>query len=59
LAKANEPAKQAIRCHTFYKEKIQLLPKRSIQNLKDVSLWYTPGVAEPSKTFFSESGTRV
>lgn len=30
LAKANEPAKRAIRLHTFYKGKVQLLPKCSI-----------------------------
>ncbi len=49
LAKAKEPAKRAIPLHTFYKGKVQLLPKCSIRNLSDFSIWYTPGVAEPCK----------
>lgn len=49
LAKANEPAKRAIRLHAFYKGKVQLIPKCSIQHVSDFSIWYTPGVAEPCK----------
>ncbi len=49
LAKAKEPAKRAIPLHSFYKGKVQLLPKCSIRNLSDFSIWYTPGVAEPCK----------
>jgi len=49
LAKAKEPAKRAIPLHSFYKGKVQILPKCSIRNVRDFSIWYTPGVAEPCK----------
>ena len=47
LAKAKKPAAEALRLHTFYNGKIQILPKCRVQNLNDFSIWYTPGVAAP------------
>ena len=47
LAKANMPAEEALRLHTFYNGKVQIVPKCRVQNLKDFSIWYTPGVAAP------------
>ena len=49
LAKAQRPAQQAPRFHAFYKGKIQIMPKCAIRGLDDFSIWYTPGVAEPSR----------
>ena len=49
LAKAQKPAEKALRLHSFYKGKVQLLPKCRIQDLSDFSIWYTPGVAAPCR----------
>lgn len=45
----NKPAEDALRLHPFYKGKIQTLPKCAIRDLRDFSVWYTPGVAAPCK----------
>jgi len=49
LKKANLPAKKANKWHEFYKGKIELFPKCSINSFDDFAVWYTPGVAEPCK----------
>jgi len=49
LAKANQPARDALRLHPFYRGKVQMLPKCPIQGLDDFAVWYTPGVAAPCK----------
>ncbi|MCE4599321.1 MAG: NADP-dependent malic enzyme [Desulfurococcales archaeon] len=35
--------------HKFYGGKIETIPKVPIRRLKDFAIWYTPGVAEPSR----------
>ncbi len=35
--------------HRRYKGKIEIIPKVPIRDLQDLSIWYTPGVAGPSK----------
>ncbi len=45
LAKANKPAKEALRLHPYYKGKIQIVPKCSIWDFDAFGVWYTPGVA--------------
>jgi malate dehydrogenase (oxaloacetate-decarboxylating) len=40
---------EAVRLHAFYKGKIQVVPKCPIQNPRDFSIWYTPGVAASCK----------
>ncbi len=35
--------------HAQYRGKIQVLPKVPVKDRKDLSIWYTPGVAEPCK----------
>ncbi len=35
--------------HAQYRGKIQVLPKVPVKGRKDLSIWYTPGVAEPCK----------
>lgn len=49
LAKAEQPSKDAIRLHPFYKGKIEVLPKCRIRDFNDFAIWYTPGVATPCK----------
>ena len=35
--------------HRFYKGKIEVMPKVPVRGMDDFSIWYTPGVAEPSR----------
>ena len=49
LAKAEQPSKDALRLHPFYKGKIGVTPKCRIRNFEDFAIWYTPGVAAPCK----------
>lgn len=47
LAKAEQPSKDAMRLHPFYKGKIEVIPKCRIRDFHDFAIWYTPGVAKP------------
>jgi malate dehydrogenase (oxaloacetate-decarboxylating) len=47
--KAKEPARIANAWHSFFKGKIEVMPKCSITDYQNFSVWYTPGVAEPCK----------
>lgn len=47
LAKAEQPSKDAMRLHPFYKGKIEVIPKCRIRDFNDFAIWYTPGVASP------------
>ena len=49
LSRAQEPAKIAMKLHPFYRGKMQTLPRCAIRNFDDLSVWYTPGVAEPCR----------
>jgi malate dehydrogenase (oxaloacetate-decarboxylating) len=49
LAKAKQPALDAMRLHPFYKGKLAVTPKCRIRDFNDFAIWYTPGVAEPCK----------
>lgn len=49
LAKAKQPAKDAMKLHPFYKGKIQVTSKCCIRSLDDFAIWYTPGVAAPCR----------
>jgi malate dehydrogenase (oxaloacetate-decarboxylating) len=49
LAKARQPALDAMRLHPFYKGKLAVTPKCRIRDFNDFAIWYTPGVAEPCK----------
>ncbi len=49
LAKAEKPAKDAMILHPFYKGKIQIALRASVESFKDFAIWYTPGVAEPCR----------
>ncbi len=50
LAKAEQPSKDAMRLHPFYRGKIEVIPKCRIRDFQDFAIWYTPGVAAPCKT---------
>ncbi|HET9215386.1 MAG TPA: NADP-dependent malic enzyme, partial [Terriglobia bacterium] len=45
MAKTQTYEDEAVRLHALYKGKIQVVPKCPIQNRRDFSIWYTPGVA--------------
>jgi len=49
LAKAQQPSKDAMRLHPFYRGKIEVIPKCRIRSFDDFGIWYTPGVAAPCK----------
>ena len=49
LAKAEQPSKDAMRLHPFYRGKIEVIPKCRIRDFNDFAIWYTPGVAAPCK----------
>ena len=45
LAKATQPAKDAMVLHPFYRGKVEVTLKCCVRNLDDFAIWYTPGVA--------------
>lgn len=47
LAKAQQPSKDAMRLHPFYKGKVGVTLKCRIRSFDDFAIWYTPGVAAP------------
>jgi malate dehydrogenase (oxaloacetate-decarboxylating) len=49
LAKAKKPAENAMIMHSFYRGKMQTVPRAVIRDIKDFAIWYTPGVAAPCK----------
>jgi malate dehydrogenase (oxaloacetate-decarboxylating) len=49
LAKANQPAVEALRLHPYYRGKVQTMLKCPVRSFEDFSIWYTPGVAAPCK----------
>ncbi len=46
IAKANKPARDAMRLHPYFKGKLETSPKCCIRDFNDFAIWYTPGVAE-------------
>jgi malate dehydrogenase (oxaloacetate-decarboxylating) len=49
LAKAEQPSKDAMRLHPFYRGKVQVTLKCRVRDMNDFAIWYTPGVAAPCK----------
>jgi malate dehydrogenase (oxaloacetate-decarboxylating) len=49
LAQAARFQREAQRLHSFYRGKMETVPKCRIRDLGDFALWYTPGVAAPCK----------
>jgi malate dehydrogenase (oxaloacetate-decarboxylating) len=54
LAKAEKPAKDAMRLHPLYRGKVQIAPKCPIHGLDDFAIWYTPGVAAPCRAIHED-----
>jgi malate dehydrogenase (oxaloacetate-decarboxylating) len=54
LAKAEQPSKDAMRLHPFYRGKIEVIPKCRITSFEDFAIWYTPGVAAPCKKIHAD-----
>jgi Malic enzyme len=48
-AATEEWYKLSMDLHRFYGGKIEVIPKVPVRRLKDFAIWYTPGVAEPSR----------
>ncbi len=52
-----EPSKaeeRAMRLHALYKGKVQVMPKCAVRELRDLAVWYTPGVAAPCKAIHAD-----
>ena len=49
LAKAKEPAADALKLHPFYKGKMETTLKCAVRGIDDFAIWYTPGVAAPCR----------
>jgi malate dehydrogenase (oxaloacetate-decarboxylating) len=39
----------SLRLHREYRGKIEVIPRVPVRSLQDFAIWYTPGVAEPSR----------
>ena len=49
LKKAEQPAKDAMRLHPFYRGKMGVMLKCRVRDFQDFAIWYTPGVAAVCK----------
>ncbi len=49
LKKAEKPAADAMVLHSFYRGKMESVPKACIRSVDDFAIWYTPGVAAPCR----------
>ncbi|WP_455381912.1 NAD(P)-dependent malic enzyme [Salinispira pacifica] len=47
LARANKPAEDSVRMHAQYRGKIETVLKCPVRDMRDFSIWYSPGVAAP------------
>ncbi len=47
LAKAQQPSKDALRLHPYYRGKVGVTLKCRVRDFRDFAIWYTPGVAAP------------
>jgi malate dehydrogenase (oxaloacetate-decarboxylating) len=46
--------RRAVALSRFYQGKVETVPKVPVRSLRDFALWYTPGVAEVSRTIRSD-----
>jgi malate dehydrogenase (oxaloacetate-decarboxylating) len=49
LAKAKQPAADAMRLHPFYRGKVEVALRARVRDFSDFAIWYTPGVAAPCR----------
>jgi len=52
IRKSKLPGLNALKMHKFYQGKIQVMPRCQISSFDDFSIWYTPGVAVPSREIY-------
>lgn len=57
LAKAQQPASDALCWHRYFRGKVQILPKCPIRTLSDFAVWYTPGVAATCRAIQADRET--
>lgn len=55
LARAEEPAAEAMRLHPFYRGKVEISLKSPVRDSDDFAIWYTPGVAGPCRAIAEEN----
>lgn len=49
LDKSELPSKNALKMHSYYQGKLQVMPRCQIRDYNDFAIWYSPGVAAPCK----------
>jgi malate dehydrogenase (oxaloacetate-decarboxylating) len=54
LARAATPSAEAMRLHALCRGKMQTLPKCPIRGFEDFAVWYSPGVAAPSRAIAAD-----
>ena len=47
---------ESVRLHSFYRGKVQMVPKVPVRELRDFAVWYTPGVAAASRAVAADPG---
>jgi len=58
LAKAQQPAEDAMKLHAYYQGKMAVTPKCPVRGFDDFAIWYSPGVAAPCRAI-AQSPERV
>ena len=58
LVRTQQPAQEALKLHPLHRGKIETACKCPIESFDDFSIWYTPGVAAPSRAI-AEAAERV
>jgi len=53
-SRASALAEEALRLHAYYRGKVQIAPRCPVRDLRDFSLWYTPGVASSCRAIVAE-----
>lgn len=53
-SRADASAQEALRLHAYYRGKVQIAPRCPVRDLRDFSLWYTPGVAASCRAIVAE-----
>jgi len=54
VTKAGLPGKKSPGLHAFYRGKVEMALKCSINSFDDFGIWYTPGVAVPCKEIYED-----
>ncbi len=52
IRKSKIPGINALKMHSFYKGKMQVMPRCQVSNYDDFGIWYSPGVAAPCNEIY-------